>query len=199
MKIIKSEIPFKKFYFLRHGQTDWNKEYRCMGSQDIPLNETGRQQTLQAQNHCHSLGITTICTSPLKRAHETALLIQKKLNCSLVIIDDLRECCWGEREGGCYLNSKNRGVSHWERWIKGEEVYQNSETPEQFFIRVQSGVSQALHHQDTILIVSHSGVYRAIEQLFGIPKLPNTPHCMPIPLQSQTCPINHEIDTFSPL
>lgn len=172
-------------YFVRHGQTDWNKEYRCMGSQDIPLNETGREQALQAQMQCEYLGIATICTSPLKRAYETAEIIQKKLRCPLVIINNLGECCWGAREGVCYLNDKDRGVSHWHRWIDGLEVYEKSETPEQFFNRVQNGVKQALQYQGPVLIVSHSGVYRAIEKLYGMPELSDTPHCMPISVINQ--------------
>lgn len=188
------------FYFLRHGQTDWNKAYRCMGSQDIPLNETGKQQALQAQEQCEHLGIATICTSPLQRAHETAAIIQKKLGCSLVVIDDLRECCWGSREGAFYLDSKNRGIDHWQRWIAGTEIYDKSETPEQFFTRVQNGVEQALKYPGPVLIVSHSGVYRALEKLTNMPALPETPHCTPIAFPGGI--ISHyeyEIEPFSPL
>ena len=31
-----------RLYFLRHGETDWNKERRMQGTIDIPLNEKGR-------------------------------------------------------------------------------------------------------------------------------------------------------------
>ncbi len=34
-------LPNKSFYFIRHGETDWNKRHIIMGSIDIPLNDLG--------------------------------------------------------------------------------------------------------------------------------------------------------------
>ena len=43
-------MPFirKSFYFLRHGETDWNQQQRIMGQSDIPLNKNGVLQAKTA-------------------------------------------------------------------------------------------------------------------------------------------------------
>ena len=37
-------IPKRPFYFLRLGQTDWNREGRYQGVSDVALNATGVAQ-----------------------------------------------------------------------------------------------------------------------------------------------------------
>ena len=43
-------IPKQRFYFLRHGQTDWNVEGRFQGHTDMPLTAAGVQQAHEAAN-----------------------------------------------------------------------------------------------------------------------------------------------------
>lgn len=63
-----------KFYFVRHGETDWNLQGRFQGIEDIALNETG---LLQADDcgrgfkQC-KISFDVIVSSPLKRAKVTA-------------------------------------------------------------------------------------------------------------------------------
>ena len=38
-----------KFYIIRHGQTNWNKEGRIQGKTDIELNEEGIKQAEEAK------------------------------------------------------------------------------------------------------------------------------------------------------
>lgn len=67
------------FAFIRHGQTDWNRDDRLQGSSDIPLNDTGREQAHEAAELLRDLGWEVIVSSPLERARETAQIIADDL------------------------------------------------------------------------------------------------------------------------
>ncbi|MEO5920281.1 MAG: histidine phosphatase family protein [Pseudolysinimonas sp.] len=69
--------------FIRHGQTDWNRDDRLQGSSDIPLNDTGRTQAHDAAVLIGELGWQVVVSSPLVRARETAQIIADDLGIEL--------------------------------------------------------------------------------------------------------------------
>lgn len=147
----------KEFYFIRHGQTDHNiLEGQKQGDHpgDIPLNATGRNQAKLIEPIISSLPIQTVCSSPLKRAQETKLLITLNLQVSHHEINDLEECSvqiWKEMSRlGMYSSLPKEG------------------TVRQFTDRVRNGINQALSLPGPSLIVAHGGVHWAICGLLGI-------------------------------
>jgi uncharacterized phosphatase len=60
---------------LRHGQTDWNIDFRLQGVTDIPLNETGIGQARLAAEVISAADWDLILTSPLSRAKDTAQIV----------------------------------------------------------------------------------------------------------------------------
>ena len=99
--------PGLKLYFVRHGETDWNRAQRYQGQRDIPLNATGRSQAISnGRALANALGgeANTIdyVTSPLMRARETMELMRHQLGLpahGYRIDDRLREIHYGHWEG----------------------------------------------------------------------------------------------------
>ncbi|MGO1321006.1 MAG: histidine phosphatase family protein [Galactobacter sp.] len=87
-------------FFVRHGQTDWNKAGRLQGQVDIPLNETGKAQAQTAAEGLEGRGITRVITSTLGRAMETGGIIAAHLGLAAPTQDEgLLERAYGEFEG----------------------------------------------------------------------------------------------------
>lgn len=147
------------FYYLRHGETDWNLAHRLQGHSDTRLNATGIAQARAAIGPLSGCGIVTICTSPLARARETAEIVNAELRRPLVVIDDLKECGYGVQEG------TTRGSGDWfQPWRHGEATPDGAEPFETFIARALAGLNAALAHPGPVLIVSHAGVYWAIQR-----------------------------------
>jgi len=73
------------FALIRHGQTDWNAQFRIQGTTDIPLNELGRAQAVAAvvplaAFHNDERDWDFIVSSPLSRAADTADFIAAGLD-----------------------------------------------------------------------------------------------------------------------
>ena len=71
------------FAFIRHGETDWNRDDKLQGSSDIPLNARGREQAHEAAGILADGGWEVVVSSPLARARETARIIAHDLGLEL--------------------------------------------------------------------------------------------------------------------
>jgi 2,3-bisphosphoglycerate-dependent phosphoglycerate mutase len=163
--------PFNSFFFLRHGQTTWNREGRLQGSIDIPLNEAGRLQSIDIAHQLSSLGIKRIFASPLLRAYETATIVGSHLNLTVDSHHGLRERGFGSNEG--YRNqdhpkrpwvSDNRALSF---ELDGPSKNISAPDAEPFNVFVQRTTLALLEIIDLsdnqlTLVVAHGGVFRAL-------------------------------------
>ena len=86
--------------FVRHGETDANREGILMGGTGGPaLNVRGRSQATNAAEALKREPSFQLYTSPARRAKETAGIISKTLNISFTVEDDLSEIDVGSLEG----------------------------------------------------------------------------------------------------
>jgi 2,3-bisphosphoglycerate-dependent phosphoglycerate mutase len=69
-----------KICVARHGETDWNSAGILQGWIDVPLNDLGRRQARELSESLRGFCFSRICTSPLRRAAETAEIIAAGLD-----------------------------------------------------------------------------------------------------------------------
>ncbi len=104
------------FYIFRHGETDWNRERRCQGHTNTPLNETGLIQAHELALKLINIPLEIIVSSDLLRAHETGRNVAVKKSIPLLIDSRLREMSYGQAEGMLF----EEAISSFgqELWIK---------------------------------------------------------------------------------
>ena len=152
-----------KFYYARHGQTEWNLERKVCGRSDIPLTETGRKQALDLADKVKKsdLHITKIITSPLKRAVETAKIISN-IN-SIPVTADFRitERNFGKAEGTEYSDEFKLSVKQLAyNFETGENAFQVAE-------RIFEVLDEISRSSDTYLMVAHNGLARFVHSYFN--------------------------------
>ena len=179
-KIIK--IPHIPFYFIRHGQTDWNIENKIMGQIDIPLNEVGLEQAKVVAQKIAHLKISHIVSSPLKRALQTSEIIAANINKPIAIVDELKQNYLGILEGrnkaelisGVLIDNL---VEHWR--IGGD--IEGAESWSVFVSRISAGLNFALEinpDERHLLVVAHKPVYWALLHILNSQPLDiNTKNC----------------------
>lgn len=88
---------------VRHGQTNWNKNFLIQGRENIPLNETGINQAEITGNILKEIDPNwdIIISSPLIRAIHTAEIIKTilNLNTDIIINNQVIERQFGKAEG----------------------------------------------------------------------------------------------------
>jgi len=164
-----SGLPERSFYFLRHGQTQWNIEGRFQGHTDIPLNELGLTQAHEAATILAGCPIDLVVASPLIRARRTAEIVAAQLGRTLLFDDELKERHFGRFEGLVVNEVKAKlGLQPHERLVKHlpPDAEQWHETRART-VRVM-GKWLTLHPGRTLLFVAHGGLFDALHELtFG--------------------------------
>lgn len=88
-----------RIYFVRHGETDWNKERKIQGQVDIPLNDFGIHLAEETAKGLKDVDFDVCFTSPLGRAKHTVQIILEGRNVSIIEDRRIEEMSFGEYEG----------------------------------------------------------------------------------------------------
>lgn len=152
-----------KITFVRHGQTDWNKEGKQQGTVDIPLNETGIEQARETAALLKDEIFDCIYTSPLLRAHQTAQIIGEGRNIPIILDDRLIERYMGEFEGKSW-----KDFDSYQFWDYTANIqYKRAENIRVLFERVYNFFDELKGKQGSVLVVSHGGVFAPVSSYSG--------------------------------
>lgn len=156
-----------RFYMIRHGETDWNREKRYQGQVDIPLNTVGREQAAGNGRLLATLGHDwnswCFVSSPLGRARDTMEIMRREMGLSpedYATDERLIEITFGdwERKRLVELEAEEpdemarRNANKWEHAPPGGESYA------QAVERVAAFLGDL---QRPAVIVCHGGIVRA--------------------------------------
>jgi len=162
-----------KIFFMRHGETDYNKKMIMQGALDTELNDIGKSQAKIASEEVSKLNIDIIICSPQKRALETAKIIAKKINKEVeVIVDErLRERSFGELEGVKIEDLLKENPLFLKKISTDDECFiEGVESLEEVKSRIDSVLKFIKNNYDNnrILIISHGAVLRILGNLIDV-------------------------------
>jgi broad specificity phosphatase PhoE len=152
---------------VRHGETDYNKTKRVQGTQQIPLNERGKNQALQVAKSLRQFKITHIYCSGLVRARETAEIINSSFSLPIVKDNRLNERNWGNWESKKRDEILKPGENFENIWSE-ENLDANphqGETTRELMKRCVDFLYWIIENHaesDVILVVTHAGPMRMI-------------------------------------
>lgn len=157
-----------KFYFFRHGQTDWNKVRRIQGHSNIPLNEQGKSEATELSDFVKTLDLEIVYSSDLDRAFETAQIATHGLDLEIIKEARLREANFGDAEGRTIPEIVELfGNDLWEKFMKVDPNNMNigfpgGETRADSIKRMRSFIDEVRkeNQYERVGISTHGGVVR---------------------------------------
>jgi len=166
------------FYFVRHGETDWNAEHRLQGQLDIPLNALGRRQAAHCAEVLRRLiaraGKTAedfaYVASPLSRARETMEILRGGLGLpaqDYAVDGRVAEMSFGRWEGLTYKDVRARDPAALPARERDKWNFQppGGESYAQLLERARAWYAGLAG--DTI-VTAHGGIARVLMVLFGV-------------------------------
>lgn len=152
-----------RLYFVRHGETDWNKARRVQGHSDILLNEYGKYLARETAVGLADVRFDLAYTSPLMRARETAELILDGKQVPIVVHEKIKELGFGAYEGICISGEhKAPETEEFNKFFTDTAHYvpaQGAESIEELLGRTREFLEELYQdqelHDKTILVSSH--------------------------------------------
>lgn len=166
----------RRVVFWRHGRTEWNSKGRFQGQEDIPLDDTGRDQARRSARLLRKLEPVQIVSSDLLRARDTAAMLGEL--CSLDVGTDprLRETYAGRWQGKTFQEIGEQFEGEQAAWSAGSVTARagGGESRVDVGLRMAEAVLEiagGLESNGTLVVVSHGGAMRVgLAAMLGLPQ-----------------------------
>lgn len=165
----------RRIVFWRHGRTEWNAKGLFQGQEDIALDDLGRQQASQAAYELKHFSPSSIVSSDLQRARDTAAALSVATGIPAGTDARFRETFAGRWQGLPFAEIGRLYPEDQHAWHEGDPTVAagGGESRQDVGDRMKAGTLDAvagLAPGQTLVVVSHGGAIRAgVAALMGIP------------------------------
>lgn len=160
-------------YFVRHGETDWNRKQRIQGHKDISLNELGKAQAHETAKKLQKIedNFHAIISSDLVRTAQTARIIAQYYSLPIRYTPHLRERDFGSFAGKTYKQANvllKDAKAIFDTLTEDEQstfvLHPEIESESMLRERVLASVQKATNNYagKNVIFVTHGGVLRSI-------------------------------------
>ncbi|MDR9408316.1 MAG: histidine phosphatase family protein [Balneolaceae bacterium] len=154
-------------FVARHGETEFNRKGLLQGRGiDAPLNDLGRTQAKYLAEYLTNYHSTSIISSSLTRAWQTASAYEKKTDHTVQKNRDLDEMDFGDFEG-VYMEEISDELNDLQNGWKNGDVslkIPGGESPEEVFQRADTAARSYINGADsqTIMLFIHGRLIRIL-------------------------------------
>lgn len=155
----------ERLLLARHGQTVWNIEHRLQGQLDSPLTDEGIAQAHAIADRLGGASVLTVCSSPLGRAMQTAVVIADRLGAEVIEVPELADLdhgtlagmTWDEIDAAYPTAREERAANRYGWAFPGGESYAQARS------RARKALSSCgWASEGTPLLVSHEMIGRML-------------------------------------
>ena len=158
-----------EIYIVRHGETVWNEKKLLQGRTDIELNESGRKLARITGENLAGTHFDVVYSSPLKRAYETAQLIDGNRDIPIIKNDLIKEMCFGDWEGQNMSELLKDDGQDFKYFFKQPQLYKptsHGESFEELCRRAAKFMTEYIEPLESkysrVMIVAHGAINKAM-------------------------------------
>lgn len=151
-----------KIAFIRHGETDSNRERLFAGKKDMELNANGIWQAIETAEKLKSYRFDAAYCGNAKRVRQTYEILSRRIDLgSVYFMDEIREIGFGDWEGLSMEEIETQYPGEWNAYMESwtEFAFPNGEDIREYFDSCGNFIRKLVEGNSgkTIAIIGHKG------------------------------------------